>query len=250
MAVFPLITAHTGCMGMPDNTRRSIEAGLRSGADTLEEDLLLTADGVLVLSHDDTVCLADGTERLISQLSFAELRELDIKAHNGASGETIRVLPLDDLLPYISNSSVMMNLDLKSDACVEPVSAWVEKHGLEQRVLLSGCEIERAHRVQHINPRLRKLLNVDPAFFMAVGYEEAVRHICEDAVSAACFGLNLNYRVVMPDLLQTAAGYGLEVHVWTVNEEPLMKQFIDMGVHSITTRNVAALMKWKEVYRG
>ncbi|MDD9268048.1 glycerophosphodiester phosphodiesterase [Paenibacillus sp. GCM10023248] len=250
MEVFPKITAHTGCMGMPDNTRRSLEAGLRSGADILEEDLLLTADGVLVLSHDDLVRLADGTERLISQLSFAQLSELEVRAHGGVPGEMMKVLPLDAILPFCEAPGIAMNLDLKSDACVEPVAAWVEQHGLTQRVLLSGCELERALLVQQVNPQLRKLLNVDPAVFTAHGYMDAVRLICEDAVRAHCFGLNLNYSVVRPELIRFAAKYGLEVYVWTVNDEPLMKTFIAMGVHSITTRNVAALMGWKYKYQN
>lgn len=113
--------------GHADNTRKSIETGLSYGADILEEDVLVTADGILVLSHDDHVHLADGTERWISQMSYEQMRVLDIKAHNGAPDETLRIVPLDDLLPYLQESSVQMNLDLKSDACVEPVAAWIER---------------------------------------------------------------------------------------------------------------------------
>lgn len=248
MISFPRITAHTGCMGTPDNTLTSIETGLRLGADILEEDILITADGILVLSHDDQVFTADGGEYCISQLSFAELSKLDIKAHNGTPDETIRILPLDSLLTYLQGASVRLNLDLKSDACVEPVSLWIEQNQLLEQVFLSGCEIDRAHLVWRVNPRLQKLLNVDAAIFMANSYTDAAHQICKDAVSAACFGLNLNYRVVQPELLKIAGGYGLDVCIWTVNEEAEMKRFIEMGVHSITTRHVSALIQLKDLY--
>lgn len=247
MNSFPRITAHTGSMGTPDNTLQSIETGLKYGVDILEEDVLLTADGILVLSHDDHIQLADGTERWISQMSYEQLRVLDVKPHSGPDDETIRILPLDALLPYLQESGIQMNLDLKSDACVEPVAAWITKNQLLEQVFLSGCETDRATLVQRANPHLRKLLNVDPSVFMTdAPYKEVAHQICRDAAGAACFGLNLNYRVVKPELLPIAAGYGLDVCIWTVNVLEEMQHFIQMGVHSITTRNIADLVQLKK----
>ncbi|NRF94524.1 glycerophosphodiester phosphodiesterase [Paenibacillus frigoriresistens] len=246
MKPFPLITAHTGCMGTPDNTLLSIETGLNLGVDIIEEDILITSDGVLVLSHDDNVHLVSGTECWISQMSYEELSKLDIRAHNGVPGETIRILSLESVLPILKASGKIVNLDLKSDACIEPISNWIEKNRLLEQVILSGCETERAKIVQRVNSRIRKLLNVDAALFLTKDYEDAAKICCEDAKSAACFGINLNYRVVQTELIQTAASNDLDVYIWTVNEEAQMKHFIEMGVHSITSRNVSALVKLKQ----
>jgi glycerophosphoryl diester phosphodiesterase len=140
LKTYPLLTAHTGCMDTPDNSLLSIETALLSGADIVEEDILITADGILVLSHDDHVYSMDGTGYTISQMSYAELSQLDIKAHNGAPGETMRILSLESVLPIMKASGKKMNLDLKSDACVEPVTRFVEKNELLEMVILSGCE--------------------------------------------------------------------------------------------------------------
>lgn len=246
MKPFPLITAHTGCMGTPDNTRLSIETGLNLGVDIVEEDILITSDGVLVLSHDDKVHTLDGSEYTISQMSYEQLSELDIKAHNGEIGETIRIVTLESVLPILQASGKKMNLDLKSDACVEPIAEWIEQHGFFEQVFLSGCEIDRAKKVQSVNPHIRKLLNVDAALLVKDTYSEAAKTICEEARSAGCFGINMNYRAVQPELLQIAADYGLDVYVWTVNDEAQMLQFIEWGVQSITSRNVADLVKLKQ----
>ncbi len=138
-----------------------------------------------------------------------------------------------------------MNLDLKSDDCVEPVSRLVEKNGLLDQVFLSGCEAGRAHIVQQLNPRLRKLLNAEHLYFQTLPYSEAVKLNCEDALSAACIGINIHYSAVAPELLQSAAGHRLPVYVWTVHEETEMRRFLAAGVHSITTRNVEALVRLK-----
>lgn len=246
MKPFPLITAHTGCMGTADNTLLSIETGLKLGADIIEEDILITLDGVLVLSHDDHIYSIDGTEFRISQTNYTELKKLNIMPHHGADGEVIRILSLDSVLPLMQASGKTMNLDIKSDDCVEPVTRQVEKNGLLGQVILTGCEIDRAKMVQRANPNVRKLLNVETSLFLKQNYTAAVTSCCEDAKSASCFGLNLNYRVVQPELMEIAAGYGLDVYIWTVNEKEQMKQFIEMGVQSITSRNVEDLVKLKQ----
>ncbi|MDR6551694.1 glycerophosphodiester phosphodiesterase family protein [Paenibacillus qinlingensis] len=247
---YPLLTAHTGCMGTPDNSLFSIETALSSGADIVEEDILVTSDGVLVLSHDDSVYAADGKAYRISSMSYAELSQLDINAHNGAPGETMRILSLESVLPLLRASGKIMNLDLKSDDCVEPVARFVENNGLHEKVILSGCETSRAHAVNRTDSRLRKLLNVDTSLFLALNEREAARISCEDASSANCFGLNVNYRVVGPELLQAAANHKLDVYIWTVNAEEEMKHFMEMGVHSITSRNIAALVQVRKEVSG
>ncbi|CAH1223087.1 hypothetical protein PAECIP111891_05450 [Paenibacillus allorhizoplanae] len=246
MKTYPLLTAHTGCMGTPDNSLLSIETAFHSGADIVEEDILITADGVLVLSHDDSVCSVDGTAYKISRMSYAELSKLEIKAHNGSPGETIRILSLESVLPILKASGKIMNLDLKSDACIEPVSRFVEQNELIEQVILSGCETLRAQAVDRTNPRLRKLLNVDTSLFLTLNEREAVRISCEQALSANCFGLNVNYRIVGPELLQAAALHELDVYIWTVNTEDEMKHFMEMGVESITSRNISALVQVRE----
>ncbi|MGO4495651.1 glycerophosphodiester phosphodiesterase [Paenibacillus sp. 2RAB27] len=246
LKTYPLLTAHTGCMGTPDNSLLSIETALLSGADIVEEDILITSDGVLVLSHDDLVYSLDGTLFKISQMRFAELSQLDIKAHNGSPGETMRILSLESVIPLLQASDKKMNLDVKSDACIEPVARFVEKNRLVERIILSGCETDRAKQVNRTDHRLRKLLNVNASLFQAKNEMEAVQISCEDALSANCFGLNVNYRVVGPEVLQAAKDHGLDVYIWTVNTEAEMKHFIEMGVQSITSRNISALVQVKK----
>lgn len=242
----PLLTAHTGCMGAADNSLLSIETACHSGVDIVEEDILITADGILVLSHDDNVHTMNGMEYRISQMTYEALSHLDIKAHHGSPGETSRILTLESVLPLIQASSKKMNLDIKSDACIEPLSRFVAKHGLMDQVFLSGCMTSRAHYVTSVNPFLRKLLNVDATLFINENYLETATMSCEDAKSANCFGLNLNYRIVKPELLQIAAKYELKVYIWTVDTEAEMRHFMEMGVHGITARQISELVRVKK----
>jgi len=232
---FPLITAHTGCMGTPDNSAESARAGIECGADIVEDDIRATRDGILVLSHDDEVMLADGTTGSISGMTLEEL--------NARMARPLQ--PLEPVLRYILDAGKTMNLDVKSDDAVRPLSMLIEKLGAAERVFLTGCEYPRALAVSECHPRLRKLLNVDVRAFLADPYPEAVRTLCRQALDAGCLGLNLPWQIVQPSLVAAARNAGLDVYVWTVNEEAQMTAFAEMGVRSITTRRVDVLARLK-----
>jgi glycerophosphoryl diester phosphodiesterase len=243
---FPLITAHSGCMNKPDNTLISAEIGLKLGADIIEDDILITRDGILVLAHDDEIHLQDGTMYSISKMTYSELSELDIQARQGSDPATIRLATMESFLQLIKSTGKIANLDLKADECIKPVSDLVEKYDMLDQVILSGCESDWAMKANLINPKLRKLLNANIPLFLTLDYEEAVEITCKDALAANCMGINIEYRLVKAELLETARNKNLPILVWTVNEEDQMERMAEMGVHSITTRNVQTLIDLKQ----
>lgn len=247
---FPLITAHCGSMNTIDHTLDSVQTGLRLGADVVEEDVRVTKDGIPVLAHDDEWVTVDGLKVSISQMTFEELRELQYEVIHGEQRETIRTCRLEDMLPLIHASGKVVNLDLKVDESIEPVAALVKQYGMLEQAFLSGCEIDRAMLAERLNPEIRKLLNTDHNLFRTLPYREAMVKTCEDALAASCFGINIHYSIVNQELMAYTASLGLPVYVWTVNEEDLMVQYADLGVASITTRNVTALVQLKQKMRG
>ncbi|OZB95330.1 glycerophosphodiester phosphodiesterase [Paenibacillus sp. XY044] len=244
-AQFPLITAHSGCMDALDNTLSSIETGIRLGADIIEEDVRVTRDGVAVLAHDDEWQTEDGRLIHISEMSMEELQELVLKVNYAGKSGTMTIARLDEMLVRVRAAGITANLDLKADDSVAAAAALIHQYKMADQVLLSGCGPARAMLVQQTHPELKKLLNVDTDLFLTQDYTEAVRRTCEDAAAAACIGINVPYQLVRDELLEQAAANSLPVFVWTVNEESRMERFAHMGVASITTRNVDALVQLK-----
>ncbi|MBB6733047.1 glycerophosphodiester phosphodiesterase [Cohnella zeiphila] len=232
---FPLITAHAGCMDTPQNSIESIFAGLKHGADIVEDDIRATKDGALVLSHDDAIQLSDGRQLRISALTLQELSTLPQSP----------IVELRSALRIVKETGVLMNLDVKDDASLEPLADLIAALGMTDQVFLTGCEHPRAMLARSRAPLLRKLLNVQAVSFAAKAPEEAVRQACEEAESAGCFGLNVPYPLVSDNLLKRAEEAGLPLYVWTVDEPMRMKRCAEWGVQSITTRNVATLQAVK-----
>src|SRR5512138_3758757 len=102
----PLVIAHRGASAYaPENTLAAFELAARQGADMLELDVQRSADGVLVVFHDDTTERWDGQKRLAAACTLAELRALDI------GGE--RVATLAETCAFAREHSMRMNVELK-----------------------------------------------------------------------------------------------------------------------------------------
>lgn len=236
MNKFPLMTAHTGCMGHPDHSLISLNAALELGADIYEDDIRATRDGKLVLAHDDRVSLPSGNEGSISAMSFEELLERMI----------VPPLLLETLLSIVKGTGIMMNLDIKTTACLKPLAKLIADLEMAEQVFLSGCGYSSALEAQLNAPQLRKLLNVDADHFRVLGYDQAVAHACADSRVAGCFGLNVPYGLVRPELLEEAHSQGLAVYVWTVATAEDMRRLAGMGVDAMTTRELDVFLSVRE----
>src|SRR5829696_6005747 len=101
-----LVIAHRGASAYaPENTMPAFELAVRQGADLIELDVQRSADGVLVVFHDDTTERWDGRRRLAAACSLAELRALDI------GGE--RVATLAETCAFAREHGLRMNVELK-----------------------------------------------------------------------------------------------------------------------------------------
>lgn len=228
MFKFPLMTAHTGCMGHPDHSLISLDAAMELGADIYEDDIRVTRDGQLVLAHDDQVSLHGGGKGSVLAMSWKELQDEAISPP----------LLLETLLSRVREGGLTMNLDLKTMTCLEPLAALIHRLEMVEQVFLSGCGYSAALQAQLVAPQLHKLLNIDADRFRTLSYARAVAHTCADSRATGCFGLNVPYELVRPEMLEEAHSQGLVVYVWTVSEAKEMRRLASMGVDAITTREL------------
>lgn len=234
---FPWITAHTGCMGTPDNTMESALVGLQSGADFIEVDIRCTKDGVAFLAHDSVVKTESGKLINVYDLTLEELKAL--YKQNGIPHE---VAVLDEVLDQVRFYDKKINLDLKGPMAANAMVKSVRKMNMKDWVVVSGCTFEIAYFFKNSYPELDLYLNTDKFSNISVFNERN----CLNAISCGCFGINLDYHMCNPELIELARSQGLLVSVWTVNGEKEMKEMLEMGVDSITTRNVPALLELKK----
>jgi glycerophosphoryl diester phosphodiesterase len=229
----PIIFAHRGASAhAPENTLASFKLALTQGADALELDARLSADGYVVICHDPTLHRTTNGTGEISKKTLAELRELDAGCSfsDKFAGEKI---PLLEEVFETFGKKIFINIELKNytapyDQLVEKVCALVIKHGLEDWVLFSSFLAHNLKKAFRILPKVpRGLLAKD-------GWMGAW---------ARSFGFTFGeYAALHPHITDVSMQeihrvhkLKRRVHVWTVNKTEDIKRLNDWGVDGIYT---------------
>ena len=119
----PFVIAHRGDSAhAPENTRLAFELALEAGADALETDLWLTADGQLVCHHDATAERMAGDPRRIDALRLDELRALTVRSPRFPEAPDQRIPSLDETLALVPES-VLLLLEVKDPRIAQQAGA-------------------------------------------------------------------------------------------------------------------------------
>ncbi len=132
-----IIAAHRGvsCGNIPCNTIPAFEAALKQGADMLEADLSLTADGKLVIFHPRMEPVHLKTDLRIPDLTLEEVKKL--RYYNYDDAETqFGVVPFDDFLENFKNRCYI-NVDKFWGAPKEIYEA-VKRHKMQDQILVKS----------------------------------------------------------------------------------------------------------------
>jgi glycerophosphoryl diester phosphodiesterase len=229
----PVVIAHRGDKThAPENTLSAFRTAADNGADAVEFDVKLTADGHVVVIHDANVDRTTDGSGKVSRLPLVALKELDAGSWYSASFGGERIPTLDEIFETVGKR-LYMNVELTNyatplDGLVGKVAETVRKFGLEKRVLFSSFF---ARNLIHA----RKLLPEVPCGLLTwagwLGWP------------GRTFGFRRRtYQALHPYLSDVTAGLvarvhaaGKRVNVWTVNSDEDLKRLIGLGVDGIFT---------------
>jgi glycerophosphoryl diester phosphodiesterase len=225
---------------LPENSIPSFLDALAQGADGVELDVELTADGALLVMHDDTLDRTTTCLGCVSGWTLAEAQECLLRDGDGnpTSEHPPTLQEVYDSLP----PDTMVNVELKvfeppcltdstgPEALARATVATVRDLGATERTLFSSFDLTAAATVKEEDPGLYS------ALLAAVPEEAAIQQALElglDAIHPLVF--------VPREVVQAILDAGLQVNIWTVNTPQLMNQSLDKGVTAIITDEPAVL---------
>lgn len=218
----PLIIGHRGASAdAPENTLAAFALALEQGADGLELDVQLSADGQPVIYHDHSLQRLCGRSEACADLALADLQTLSV-----ADDQTI---PSLHQLFEMFGPRTLYNVELKSfslrnNGLVEAVAEVVEAHGLAANVLISS-----------FNPfyvrRARQIFSTDTlvALLRQPGWQKYAYLVADGE------GDHPHYTLVDEAYMAWATRRGYRVHVWTVDDPAEADRLAKLGVHGIIT---------------
>ena len=149
-----LVSAHRGgpVPGLPENAVETFEYALNHAPALVEVDVRQTADGRLVLMHDETLDrTTTGTGR-VDEASLTDLRRLRLVADDSVV-TAFRVPTLAEALSWADGRAVLL-LDVKRGVPFEAVVAEVRRHGAADRVAIITYSLDDHRRLAALAPDL------------------------------------------------------------------------------------------------
>jgi len=220
--------AHRGASGRaPENTHAAFAAALALGVDAIELDCQLSADGELVVVHDETLERTTSGIGPVGAKSWNELAALDAGAWWDARFRGERIPRLADVLAQV-DARALLNVELKSardvGAIEEKLATLVAGAGAADWVLFSSFSAAALRNLRALAP------------WAAIGVLCDRRPAAAALARAAELGARCvapGRRVVDAALISAAHAQELGVWVWTVNDVRTMRRLAAAGVDAL-----------------
>jgi glycerophosphoryl diester phosphodiesterase len=231
----PIALAHRGgAEDWPENTMRAFAGAVSLGYRYVETDVHATADGVLLAFHDDRLDRVSDRTGVIAELPWKQVRAARI------AGESIPLL--EDLLGTWPDLRV--NIDIKHENAIERLVEALRRTGAEDRVCVGSFSQSRLMRFrrQTAGHVCTSLGPVEVAALRAASYGPGLASgRLPLAGAAAQVPTRAHIPLVDQRFVATAHRRGLQVHVWTINDEREMDRLLDLDVDGLITDRPALL---------
>ncbi|HZH31842.1 MAG TPA: glycerophosphodiester phosphodiesterase [Pyrinomonadaceae bacterium] len=246
----PLVMAHRGGAGLwPENTAHAFTESTRLGVDVLEMDLHGTSDGALVVIHDATVNRTTNGAGRVSALTLAELKQLDAgyrwTKDGGRThpfrGRGLTVPTLAEVLERFPRARLNIDIKQGQPSLVKPLCRMLDVSGAASRVMVASFSSETLDEFRRECPAVATSASAGEVFALSADLQAGRAAGTAGANGKARFRAvqvpeTLGGRAwLTPELVAAAHGAGLEIHVWTVNEEAGMRRLLALGVDGIMT---------------
>jgi glycerophosphoryl diester phosphodiesterase len=262
----PFVSAHRGGAAYaPENTMVAFRNAVRLGVDQLEADTQLTADGALVVIHDDTVDRTTDCSGTVAAMTLAELRGCDAAywfspgqpttvpdddASHPLRDRGVRIPTADGLLAYLARTPGVelsleikdipgeANFDVTGTAVAEALVPRIQAHGLVDRVVVQSFWPAAIETVKRLDPRVRTQLlttsSTGQTGTQNLAYVTARGH---DVMAPNHDAPDLTREVV-----DAAHAAGADVVVWTPDRPDHLRAATAVGVDGIITNFPGCLL--------
>lgn len=188
----------------------------------------MSADGVVYAFHDLSLSRMTGDEAAIETLTGDQVDAVVM----GGRAPIPRLSAVLEALP-----ATRFNIDVKSDAAVEPTLDVIARAGAQDRVCLATFSDARMRRIRELAPGLATALSPVEVALLRLAPLRRLQ-ACgarRGAVAAQVPERRGRVRVVTRGFVERAHAAGILVHVWTVDSAVDMHRLLDLGVDGIVT---------------
>jgi glycerophosphoryl diester phosphodiesterase len=244
------VMAHRGASAeYPENTIPAFRAAVERGADYIELDVHRTRDGEVVVVHDEALSRIASDHRAVGEITFAELEAVDAAFNFSPDGDGtpfrgqgVRIPKLSKVLSSWPAMRFVIEFKPRDPVIADATLEIVRQTGMERRVLFASEHLPPIARARVVAPQIPTNL---PAVEIASFVQSLSSGVASDAASGDALQIppeHQGIRLATREVVAAAHRNGLEVHVWTINEQAEMEQMLSLGVDGIITDQPGRLL--------
>ncbi len=247
------IVAHRGASGeAPENTLAAVNLAWQQHADAVEIDVRLTRDGHVVAIHDPTTLRTAGQNLRVSQLTLAELKQLDAGAWKGETWRNERIPTWQEVLASVPLGK---RLFVEVKCGVEIVPALVERFKdatVLQNTVIIAYDLDVLAELKRHQPSVTALQVVRLSETPTNSQEgtptllERLPSLRQTGVDGFTIGIT---RHLEPPAVVRLLAENLQLSTWTINDAREALRLENMGIHAVTTDYPGKLRQELEEFR-
>ncbi len=237
----PIVLAHRGDLAhAPENTLPSFQQALQKGADGVELDAKLTADGHVIVIHDATVDRTTNGKGRVASLALDAIRQLDAGIWFNEKFSGAKVPLLEEVFELVGRDK-LINIELTNystprDGLVLKVCELIKKHNIHKQIIFSSFFPSNLKIAAQTLPEIPRGLLAMPGIA---------------GIWARSFGFMFgDYQALHPHISSVSKEQILRVHrlkrrvhVWTANSPEEITRLKNWGVDGIFTDDPQAALR-------
>lgn len=248
---YPLVIAHAGSELFPHDTLYALKEYAAMGVDILEMDLHMTADGEIILIHDDTVDRTTDGSGDVREMTLAEVQALDAgwywtkdEINYPFRGQGIVIPTLREVFETFPGYPMIIEIKQETPSMAQPLCDLIRQHDMETHVLVPSFNDAAIQEFRAVCPEVATAASRDEVRdFVIRGFLLMGGTITPEFEALQVPEEDGGVPVVTRLFLWFARNRNVEVHIWTINDPAEMERFIEMGLDGIMTDRTDLLLE-------
>lgn len=259
----PLILGHRGASARaPENTLVAFSLAMNNGADGIEFDVRLSRDQVAVVIHDATLKRTAGIDRKVSELTAAELQQIDVgswfdRKKRQTTTAFITAAFINEKLPTLSEvfdlfraNRGLLYVEMKCEpeegpALASAVVRLTREAQLAERVVVESFDLNAIAEVKRIDSGIRTAALFEPKLSRPISTLRKLRMV-DVAGGVGADEIALHHTLASARVVEKAKREGLEVVLWTVDDPRWIRRARSLGVKALIANDPAGMLRHRD----
>lgn len=254
----PFILGHRGASALaPENTLAAFSRAISDGSDGIEFDVRLSRDGVPVVIHDADLKRTGRIDRLVSDLTAGELRNVDVGSwfveRTQSADESFRgeKLPnLSQVIELFSTTGGLLYIEIKCDADEGPllaaeVARLTRESRMAERIVVESFDHSAIAAVKKFDSGIRTAALFEPRLTRPISMVRRFKMI-DTALDAGADEIALHHTLAGIRVVEKAKQAGLDIVVWTVDDPIWITRARMLGIKALIANDPGSMLRQRD----